>query len=150
MLDTSGNFNPSNEPCFFFFFFFFSLLTRLFIHSFLPVSLIQQYRQQVRSLGPPGEMQIPEEEWNNALSLYLSVCVRAVTGRWAVLQSLLNKLIHTLAHTQGKQTMPIKLCEHRQQRLTILSEVAQGLCSCECAEAWKLLHTLEQVQGLQL
>lgn len=86
-----------------------------FIRSSLPVSLIQQCGQQVLSLSPPGEKQIPEEECNKAPSLSvcpslpLSKCVCAVTGRWAVLQSLPNKLVHT--HTQGKQTMTINLCK---------------------------------------
>lgn len=76
------------------------------VHSFTPfilVYFIQQCGQQVRSLGTPGERQIPEEECNKALSLCpalsfslsLSVCVCAVEGRWAVLQSLPNKLVYT-------------------------------------------------------
>lgn len=44
-----------------------------------------------------------------SLSLWLSVSVCAVAGRWAVLQSLPNKLVNT--HTHRKQTMPINLCE---------------------------------------
>lgn len=72
------------------------------VHSFAPfilVYFIQQCGQQVRSLSTPGEKQIPEEECNKALSLCpplsLSecVCVCAVEGRWAVLQSLPNKLV---------------------------------------------------------
>ena len=79
------------------------------VHSFtLPfLSLIQQCGQQVHSLSPPGGKQIPEEECNKALSLSLClsltlslwvcvcVCVCAVAGRWAVLQSLPNKLVYT-------------------------------------------------------
>lgn len=61
--------------------------------AFIPVCFIQQRGQQVRSLSTPGEKQIPQEECNKALSLCVSVC--SVGERWAVLQSLPNKLVHT-------------------------------------------------------
>ena len=90
------------------------------VHSFplfFPFLSFSSRGQQVHSLSTPGEKQIPEEECNKALSLSLSVCpslslsecVCAVAGRWAVLQSLPNKLVYT--HTEWKQTVLINLWE---------------------------------------
>lgn len=87
MLNASGHKNPSNESrC-------------PFIHSFPPGSLCEE---QVCSLSPPGEQQIPRRSVTR-LPLSVWVCVCAATGWWAVFAK------QTCTHREGRQTIQVAL-----------------------------------------